>query len=317
MDNGNDDDLPYGPWLKGTRLPTNSYDRYRTDFSKANAWPLLTRLARQSLVSAVPRLSSPNNPQPNSLHDSEKASTITISRPPLAPTTTQNLISPLPPSTLSLTTSPPAITTAFPHSPYMTDTPPSSNLNNRNNKGKNILGAPFIPNSILPNPSSTDIPSNSTTFTNPQPSVTVADFTHIYVPDLGHGGMSHNVFATYSPLTSPTFPTPSLKSLSISTTTQPTTSISVSTPALPSSLSHDMPTDYLDKENTPPSATTKRQSEPVSMRKFLKRCRGVGSQSTSFFTPESHTESLVSSNEDSIDSLDCPAMVALQPRHSS
>uniref|UniRef100_A0A803PC33 Zinc knuckle CX2CX4HX4C domain-containing protein n=1 Tax=Cannabis sativa TaxID=3483 RepID=A0A803PC33_CANSA len=34
MDNGNDDDLLYGPWMKGAKLPTNGYDKYRTDFSK-------------------------------------------------------------------------------------------------------------------------------------------------------------------------------------------------------------------------------------------------------------------------------------------
>ncbi|KAM6563912.1 hypothetical protein CsatB_023910 [Cannabis sativa] len=37
MDNGNDDDLPYGPWMKGAKLPSTGYDKYRTDFSKGNA----------------------------------------------------------------------------------------------------------------------------------------------------------------------------------------------------------------------------------------------------------------------------------------
>ncbi|KAF4392037.1 hypothetical protein F8388_004366 [Cannabis sativa] len=55
-DNGNDDELPYGPWLKGLKLPTDGYDRYRIDFSKNNAWPLLTRLARSSLTNALPLL---------------------------------------------------------------------------------------------------------------------------------------------------------------------------------------------------------------------------------------------------------------------
>uniref|UniRef100_A0A803QNQ4 CCHC-type domain-containing protein n=1 Tax=Cannabis sativa TaxID=3483 RepID=A0A803QNQ4_CANSA len=46
VDNGNDEDFEYGPWLKGAKLPTNGYDKYRSDFSKGNAWPLLTRLAQ-------------------------------------------------------------------------------------------------------------------------------------------------------------------------------------------------------------------------------------------------------------------------------
>ncbi|KAF4371279.1 hypothetical protein F8388_023439 [Cannabis sativa] len=37
MDDGNDDDLLYGPWMKGAKLPTNGYDKYQTDFSKGNA----------------------------------------------------------------------------------------------------------------------------------------------------------------------------------------------------------------------------------------------------------------------------------------
>uniref|UniRef100_A0A803PLS5 Zinc knuckle CX2CX4HX4C domain-containing protein n=1 Tax=Cannabis sativa TaxID=3483 RepID=A0A803PLS5_CANSA len=45
MDNGNDDDLQYGSWMKGAKLPNNAYDRYRNDFSTRNAWPLLTRLS--------------------------------------------------------------------------------------------------------------------------------------------------------------------------------------------------------------------------------------------------------------------------------
>uniref|UniRef100_A0A803QHG9 Reverse transcriptase domain-containing protein n=1 Tax=Cannabis sativa TaxID=3483 RepID=A0A803QHG9_CANSA len=49
IDNGNDDDLPYRSWLKGAKLPTNGYDRYRTDFSKGNAWPLLTSFDHRAI----------------------------------------------------------------------------------------------------------------------------------------------------------------------------------------------------------------------------------------------------------------------------
>ncbi|KAM6577014.1 hypothetical protein CsatB_028851 [Cannabis sativa] len=41
-DNGIEFELAYRPSLKGAPLPTSRYDRYRTDFSKGNAWPLLT-----------------------------------------------------------------------------------------------------------------------------------------------------------------------------------------------------------------------------------------------------------------------------------
>ncbi|KAM6563234.1 hypothetical protein CsatB_023232 [Cannabis sativa] len=56
LDNGVDPELPYGPTLIGSALPSSSYDRYRSDFSKGNAWPLLTRLARTSLTASIPQL---------------------------------------------------------------------------------------------------------------------------------------------------------------------------------------------------------------------------------------------------------------------
>ncbi|KAM6578111.1 hypothetical protein CsatB_029948 [Cannabis sativa] len=56
MDSGNDDDFQYGPWMKGAKLPTHNYDRYRTDFAEGNAWPLITRLARTTLTSTLPSL---------------------------------------------------------------------------------------------------------------------------------------------------------------------------------------------------------------------------------------------------------------------
>uniref|UniRef100_A0A803P0N0 CCHC-type domain-containing protein n=1 Tax=Cannabis sativa TaxID=3483 RepID=A0A803P0N0_CANSA len=74
VDNGNDEDFEYGPWLKGAKLPTNGYDKYRSDFSKGNAWPLLTRLARKSLVSTVPNLGVRSLPQPKTLYHGESSS---------------------------------------------------------------------------------------------------------------------------------------------------------------------------------------------------------------------------------------------------
>ncbi|XP_060968396.1 uncharacterized protein LOC133035959 [Cannabis sativa] len=82
MDDGNDDDLPYGPWLKGAKLPSTGYDKYRTDFAKGNAWPLLTRLARNTFTSTFPRLHSAAKPQPNSFIGLESSSTTSDSSLP-------------------------------------------------------------------------------------------------------------------------------------------------------------------------------------------------------------------------------------------
>uniref|UniRef100_A0A803QJ01 CCHC-type domain-containing protein n=1 Tax=Cannabis sativa TaxID=3483 RepID=A0A803QJ01_CANSA len=54
MDNKIESELAYRPSLKGAPLPTSSYDRYRSDFSKGNSWPLLTRLARSTLTATIP-----------------------------------------------------------------------------------------------------------------------------------------------------------------------------------------------------------------------------------------------------------------------
>ncbi|XP_030509140.2 uncharacterized protein LOC115723810 [Cannabis sativa] len=56
LDNGEEPALEYQPYIKGSPLPTSSCDRYRTDFSKGDAWPLLTRLAKKSLTAAIPNL---------------------------------------------------------------------------------------------------------------------------------------------------------------------------------------------------------------------------------------------------------------------
>uniref|UniRef100_A0A803PZ04 Reverse transcriptase domain-containing protein n=1 Tax=Cannabis sativa TaxID=3483 RepID=A0A803PZ04_CANSA len=53
VDNGEDPDLPYGPQMIGDKLPKAGYDRYRNDFSKANAYPFLTRLAKKTIASTL------------------------------------------------------------------------------------------------------------------------------------------------------------------------------------------------------------------------------------------------------------------------
>uniref|UniRef100_A0A803NFU2 Zinc knuckle CX2CX4HX4C domain-containing protein n=1 Tax=Cannabis sativa TaxID=3483 RepID=A0A803NFU2_CANSA len=67
LDNGEEPELEYRPTMKGSALPTSGYDRYRTDFAKGNAWPLLTRLARNTLTSTVPLLNGRTQPQPRQL----------------------------------------------------------------------------------------------------------------------------------------------------------------------------------------------------------------------------------------------------------
>uniref|UniRef100_A0A803NQ77 CCHC-type domain-containing protein n=1 Tax=Cannabis sativa TaxID=3483 RepID=A0A803NQ77_CANSA len=79
VDMGVDPDLLYGPQMIGDKLPISGYDRYRTDFSKANAYPFLTRLARKTITSSIPNASNYKNltmgsvPQPKSLTNAELA----------------------------------------------------------------------------------------------------------------------------------------------------------------------------------------------------------------------------------------------------
>uniref|UniRef100_A0A803PS53 Reverse transcriptase domain-containing protein n=1 Tax=Cannabis sativa TaxID=3483 RepID=A0A803PS53_CANSA len=71
LDNGEEPALEYQPFIKGSPLPTSSYDRYRTDFAKGDAWPLLTRLAKKSFTAAVPQLHLHGHPQPRPLYAGE------------------------------------------------------------------------------------------------------------------------------------------------------------------------------------------------------------------------------------------------------
>ncbi|KAM6546160.1 hypothetical protein CsatB_026896 [Cannabis sativa] len=61
VDVGADPDLEYGPQMIGDKLPTSGYDRFRSDFSKANAYSFLTRLTRKSIVSSIHALQSHRN----------------------------------------------------------------------------------------------------------------------------------------------------------------------------------------------------------------------------------------------------------------
>uniref|UniRef100_A0A803QP51 Reverse transcriptase domain-containing protein n=1 Tax=Cannabis sativa TaxID=3483 RepID=A0A803QP51_CANSA len=55
VDEGIEPELPYSPELLGDKLPKSGYERYRNDFSKANAYPFLTRLTRKSINSIYPK----------------------------------------------------------------------------------------------------------------------------------------------------------------------------------------------------------------------------------------------------------------------
>uniref|UniRef100_A0A803NML1 Reverse transcriptase domain-containing protein n=1 Tax=Cannabis sativa TaxID=3483 RepID=A0A803NML1_CANSA len=75
LDNGEEPALEYQPFIKGSALPTSGYDRYRTDFAKGDAWPLITRLAKKSLTTAIPQLANRGQPHPRILFSGESSNT--------------------------------------------------------------------------------------------------------------------------------------------------------------------------------------------------------------------------------------------------
>uniref|UniRef100_A0A803QC75 Reverse transcriptase domain-containing protein n=1 Tax=Cannabis sativa TaxID=3483 RepID=A0A803QC75_CANSA len=132
IDSGNDDDLPYGPWLKGARLPANNYDRYRTDFSKGNVWPLTTRLARRALTATLPTLSSRSSPAPAFLFEGESSTPMQPLQTPSHSSVRPNLISPSTNPTIISHSAPPTTTHPL-NPPTITPVhcrPASSNFSN-------------------------------------------------------------------------------------------------------------------------------------------------------------------------------------------
>uniref|UniRef100_A0A803QIP5 DUF4283 domain-containing protein n=1 Tax=Cannabis sativa TaxID=3483 RepID=A0A803QIP5_CANSA len=53
LDEGEESDLPYGPWMEGSALPNAGYNRYRQDFSIAGPWPFIMRLARNTITPII------------------------------------------------------------------------------------------------------------------------------------------------------------------------------------------------------------------------------------------------------------------------
>uniref|UniRef100_A0A803PMH6 DUF4283 domain-containing protein n=1 Tax=Cannabis sativa TaxID=3483 RepID=A0A803PMH6_CANSA len=86
IDNGVDPDLPYGLKMMGDKLPNSGYDRYQFDFSKANAYPFLTRLSKKAIGQAIPPLISNKHlaigtiPHPPPLTNTESSSTNSTNR---------------------------------------------------------------------------------------------------------------------------------------------------------------------------------------------------------------------------------------------
>ncbi|KAF4346482.1 hypothetical protein F8388_011450 [Cannabis sativa] len=83
VDAGIEPDLPFGPSMMGDKLPNAGYDRYRSDFSKANVYPFITRLARKSIAAAIPAsnhyqtrmINMPPHPSPLTEAESSKPTT--------------------------------------------------------------------------------------------------------------------------------------------------------------------------------------------------------------------------------------------------
>ena len=147
LDSGVEPDLAYGPQLKGSALPSSGYDRYRTDFSKGNAWPLLTRLARDSITNTISSPSFRVQPHPKKLLYGEESD--------------QHLEHPPVPNNRPFTTTPSVLTVAKPFTNITEKT--SSHMDKRQ------------PNSTVPKP--------LISVTNEDCS-DVSDLSAVYVPNM-------------------------------------------------------------------------------------------------------------------------------------
>uniref|UniRef100_A0A803QHU2 CCHC-type domain-containing protein n=1 Tax=Cannabis sativa TaxID=3483 RepID=A0A803QHU2_CANSA len=289
MDRGNDDDFQYGPWMKGSKLPTNNYDRYRTDFSKANAWPFLTRLAINTLTSSLPIPPSRAPPQPRILHHGESSRTIptqlshhgqsNIHTPDhiLQSLANTSLQSPSPGSHQPAISTPPQITLNTAH---LSSSHPLAQSAHPGSCVTNILPTPDALNhmnhfpqdtsSHVSNTNSTAITTTSTkTFTH-----SVADLSNVYMHDIDYVSntlMPSNVFATYPP------------SHNTPLTSQTTPPLHTPMPHAPIFHSVNIcATTAMDQENISPNVIPKRPSESMSVRKMLKRSRVLNGASASF-----------------------------------
>uniref|UniRef100_A0A803NUC0 CCHC-type domain-containing protein n=1 Tax=Cannabis sativa TaxID=3483 RepID=A0A803NUC0_CANSA len=269
MDSGNDDDFLYGPWMKGAKLPSNGYDRYRQDFAKGNAWPFLTRLARTTFSATIPKLVTQPLPQPCSLTVGETSNlhlsgpTSTMHRPPLddrattphltfqppnhSPNSSSSLPTGIHRNNLPRTPTDHSVLPHASHQPCPTSPSPCNQLATSNNQ--KLLSASSHSNAKLKQP----IFSNT------------LHLSHIFTPDIRQTFQHHIPIATYPP--SPSLPIPNPYVSTIPSLNNPLFTTSSSP-----TISHNLPIPD-NKENFNPNKLSKRPSDQISMRKFLKRCR--------------------------------------------
>ncbi|KAF4366754.1 hypothetical protein F8388_020116, partial [Cannabis sativa] len=138
------------------------------------------------------------------------------------------------------------------------------------------LTSSSIPSSLVTT-STASTPTNPPT-TNPHVdnSLIAINLSNIFTPDVGSVSRPSMPVATYPPTMSPNITSHTLPystspfSLPIYSPTPAVTTITTASPSLGYTTANN-------KENIPPTSTTKRQSDQLSMRQFLKRCRNHNS----------------------------------------
>uniref|UniRef100_A0A803P6D7 Zinc knuckle CX2CX4HX4C domain-containing protein n=1 Tax=Cannabis sativa TaxID=3483 RepID=A0A803P6D7_CANSA len=296
LDKGIEPELPYGPELKGSRLPTSSYDRYRTDFSKGNGWPLLTRLTRNTLTNTIPRLRNTPQPQPKVFLMGESSNStpdVSVTCPShidprtlVVSTCTSATTSAIHPPTTSLFT-PPSLNNSSlikPPLPFNLPTTAPGIVGPVNNKGKLIIVTNINNNSPL--------------------------LLDVYTPDLEIKVTTTNVFATYPPMINPTHS----KSQPLQPHSAGAIQFSTVSTTAPATL-HITRATLKGQENIHPNRTFKRQYDTNSMRQTLKRCRANQTAQPSL-SEGIHPHQSVSTGLDSIDVQDNSAVIAQQSRDS-
>uniref|UniRef100_A0A803PD70 Zinc knuckle CX2CX4HX4C domain-containing protein n=1 Tax=Cannabis sativa TaxID=3483 RepID=A0A803PD70_CANSA len=245
LDNGAEPELPYRPTIKGSPLPSSGYDRYRTDFGKGNAWPLLTRLAKSSLTAAVPSLNKRSLPHPSILfqgESSQKGLGVNCSMPLHGSHSYQQQ----PPSSVALNNnSPTAATVTFAPATFV---PNASHMN------------PTMNSHITPQKGLISDVNRGKSLSKPD---SYDDLTTIYTPPTAAHN-HHNVVATYPPLPC------TVTSQTSNYMTLPLTDIT-SSPSIITSTNSGA----AGKENQTPNISFKRHHDRESMRETLKRCRGL------------------------------------------
>uniref|UniRef100_A0A803QMZ4 Zinc knuckle CX2CX4HX4C domain-containing protein n=1 Tax=Cannabis sativa TaxID=3483 RepID=A0A803QMZ4_CANSA len=270
LDNGIEPDLEYRPTIKGTSLPISSYDKYRTNFPKGDAWPLLTRLAKNSLIS-VPSLKLRDSPQPSPPLTGESSQINAISSNPHVTSTTSAALSHFHNFLMGGFN----ITTATNvHKPAGFST-------NSNAQNATISKFTSLTDCTLPMMT----PHVGITNKNPQPAVmncastqshtseVFSDFSGVFTP-FAVMNNDLSVYATYPPAN---------YSLHSNKTGQLHTPILSKTSHLPQSIVASGVEQQGGKENLSPNRLSKRHSEGINFRQTLKRCRG--NQTQLFFSP--------------------------------